>query len=136
VFSCRGCAALRAYLTPHKSAGDITDAVLDLHAWLGRYGKTCYVLTTDSGSAEMSTEFKRALGTYPLSIDNSAPAAPEHQEANPIERQMQPIVQMWLILINSTNNLGERAWGLAFLATIYHMNNTVGYLARIAGEGK
>jgi hypothetical protein len=131
-----GSGSLKLYLTANKSAASVAEAVQDLFAWLARHGKTPYVLRSDAGSSENSTELKQALGTYPLTIDNSAASAPEHQQGNPEERQMQPFLQNFLILLNSTRNLGKRSWGLAALATRYHMNNNIGYLARIAGGGE
>jgi hypothetical protein len=131
-FCCCATGAIKIFLVRDKSAESLIECIHQLETWLQRYGHVLKNLRSDAGSTENSDAVSRAISH--ISVDNS-PAAPENQQANPAERQLQSFMQQVKIMLASSHNISPREWGLAVLATEYHYAGTMGSKAKFLSDG-
>ena len=124
---------MKILLVEDKSAENLILCVYVVETWLRQYGHTLVQLRQDAGSTENCTALQTSLGH--IAVENSASAAPEHQQANPAERTIQPFIQQFRILLGSSYNFSPKEWGVAVLATEYHFGGTMGSKARHISEG-
>jgi hypothetical protein len=132
-FCCCATGAIRIILVRDKTSATLILAITQVEIWLKRYGHTLVQLRSDAGTTETSEAVTESMSH--ISVDNTLFSGPENQQSNPAERQIQPFMQQFKILMASTCNFSDREWGLAALVTEYHYGGTMGTKARWLSDG-
>jgi hypothetical protein len=133
LFYCRASGAIRLLLARDKTQETLLLIVYRVETWLKRYGHTLVKLRSDAGSTENSDALQTALGH--ISVDNMSSAAPENQQANPAERQIQAVMQQVKLNLAGTRNIGAAEWGLSVLKTERDYGGTMGAKAKFLSDG-